>query len=216
MADRVYLSNISPLWSIDRQEALLRDAIPGYPKGVNVYDDILTPRERRAHQTIYLVDRDQMLRPSSARRAATIYIASLAVFAWSDADMLKAVTAAAAKGMTIRVLDVDLTIGPDAGAAVMSRAIEAFAEGRKRQTEFIRGQAGGKASAENREAKTRAAAESIKAAWARRDESTKELLARAGISLNTAKRYLGARPIAQRARDGADKRAAKAATRKKT
>jgi hypothetical protein len=206
MADRVYISNISPLWPEARQEALLREAIRDYPKGVNVYDDILTPRERRAHKPPSLVDRDLMLRPNSARRSATIYIASLAVFAWTDADMLKCITAAASKGMTIRVLDVDLTIGPDAGAQVMSKAIEAFAAGRKRQTEFVRGQAGGKASAENREGKARAAAESIKAAWARRDERTPDLLARAGISLNTAKRYLGSRPLAQRARDGADKR----------
>lgn len=214
MVDRIYISNISPLWSEDRQEALLREAIPSYPNGATVYDDILTPRERRAHKAPSLVNRDQMLRPTSARRPATIYVASLAVFAWTEGDMLKAITAAAAKGMTIQVLDAGLTIGPDAGAAVMSQAIEAFTQARKRQTEYEKGQRGGEVSARKREEKARAAADTIRAAWARRDESTKDLLARAGISLNTAKRYLGSRPIAQRARDGADKRKAKAVAKK--
>jgi len=135
-------------------------------------------------------------------------VASLAVFAWSEGDVLKHLTAAAARGATVQVLDAGLEIGPGSGAEALHQAVEAFAAARKRQVETERGRTGAMISARKREDRARTAAESIRAAWARRDIKTHDLLVHAGITLNTAKRYLGSRPIAQKARDASVKRQA--------
>ena len=209
MNPRIYISNISPLWPRSRQVELLKEAIPGFPKTAHVFEDNLDARSRRAHQIDSLVGRAAILRPTRRGHGTEVIIASLAVFAWSQGEMLQCLTAAAARGDTIRVLDAGISIGPSAGPAILQQALAAFEAARARQKEFEQGRSGATVSAHKREAKSREAAEGIRAAWARRDEKTADLLTRADISLNTAKRYLGSRPVAQKAQDAANRRKAK-------
>lgn len=215
MKPRIYLSNISPLWPRERQAALLKEAVPGFPAAADVFEDTLDARARRAHRVDSLACRASILRPTARRgQSGEIIIASLAVFAWSSGELLQCLTAAAARGATIRALDANLSIGPTAGPAVLQQALAAFEAARMRQKEFEQGRAGATASKHKREARAREAAEGIRTAWGRRDEKTEALLARANLSLNTAKRYLGGRPVAQKAQQAADKRKAKWRSRK--
>lgn len=70
---------------------------------------------------------------------------------------------------------------------------------------------GGRVSAQKKEDATKAAIELIRADWPKPSEefSTQELLDRANISLNTAKKHLGRRPIAQANYQAKQKRAAR-------
>lgn len=190
--------------------ALLSEAVPGFPEAAEVFEDYLDARTRRAHRVDSLGHRATILRPTARRgQEHEIIIASLAVFAWSQGELLQCLTAAASRGATIRVIDADLSIGPSAGPAILQQALAAFEAARARQKEFEQGRAGAAASAQKREAKAKEAAEGIRHDWGRRDEKTGVLLARANISLNTAKRYLGGRPVAQAAQRAADKRKAR-------
>lgn len=199
---KAYISNISPLWPVERQEAML-------PDGVVVFRDVLTPKERQAHRTAALVQRAEMLRPSTRRNGEEIYIASLAVLDWTAEGMMEALTAAMARGATVRVLDAGLSIGPTARVTTLYVAAVAFAAARKRSQEVDRGRAGGEASARKRSEASKARALTIKAEWGMPEPPTAILLARAGLSYNTAKLHLGPRPAAQRAYQAAQKRKAK-------
>jgi hypothetical protein len=209
MKIKVYMSNISPLWPKERQVALLREKIEGFPKSCDVREDVLSPRERRAHQVASLARRATLFRPTSRMAANEVLVfASPAVATWTETDLLAIMAAAVARGATVRFLDADLEIGPQAGAAEMLAVISAFKIARQRDADIRQGSRGGAVSAKKREDRARAAAETIRAAWAKRDTKTPELLAHADISLNTAKRYLGSRIVAQKARDAAEKRKA--------
>jgi hypothetical protein len=208
MTKTAYLSNICPRWPIERQEATLANAIEGWPKSVNILRDELTVRDRRAHKTDTLTGRAAMLRKSSRRDGGEIYVASLAVLAWAVEDLLMCITSAAERRSTIVVLDADLHIDASANAAVLHKAIEAFAAGRRSRIAGEAGMLGGEVSGARRSAVAKTAAETIAYEWGQPGTlyRTKDLLARAGISMNTAKLYLGSRPAAQRAVAAAIKR----------
>lgn len=201
MNQSAYLSNISPLWPLERQEKALATALPGWPNGVRVFRDVLDVRARRGHHPDSLVQRAAMLRPSTRNASTeasteTITLPSLAPLAWTMDDAMRALSLAASRGATVRVLDADLTITRSSGADVMHRAAEAFAAARKAD----RARTGGKVSGENRAAKAKAKAELLSYEWGLPSSlyHTDALCGWVGISLNTAKQYLGPRPAAQR------------------
>lgn len=211
MNERVYLSNISPLWPFKRQEEMLAAAFPVWPKGVTVFRDELDARDRRGHATAVLASRASMLRPASRKAGAErITVASLAVLAWSAEDMLECLTLALARGATVRVLDAELSINPTPDAAILHEAAKAFREARTRQVSIVRGKIGGMASADLRKAEAKAKAMTIEAEWrlSSEDYPTADLLAKAGISRNTAILYLGKRHAAQAAHQASLKRKA--------
>jgi hypothetical protein len=187
---------------------MLRAALPGYPTGVIIRLDKLSPDDRKAHRIDDLVNREMMLRPSG-RKGGVVYIASLAVLAWSAEDMLSCLTRAASRGMTVRVLDADLTIGADARAALLHKAAQAFAAARERRREIERGRTGGSISGKKRSDAARAKAEAIKLKWADERFRTVDLLKEAGITYNTAKLYLGSRLLVLQAQAAAAKRRAR-------
>ena len=218
MSERAYLSNLSPLWPAARQEALLREAFPAWPKGVTVFRDDIDARDRRGHSTELLVKRSEMLRGTTRKgHTERITLASLAVLAWSAEDMLECLTLALSRGAIVRVLDAGIEIPPTPDAAVLHRAAQAFRRARARGVVMERGKAGGMASATQRVAEAKAKAELIRAEWAlpSEDYPTLDLLTKAGISRNTARLYLGKRDVAQRNHQASLKRkAARAATEK--
>lgn len=218
MTARAYLSNLSKLWPLERQEALHAERTPGWPDDVTVYRDKLGPTLLKAHAPSSLADWANLLRPTSRRpNGETIYLASLAVLAWESEDFMGALAAAAKRHAAVVVLDTGRRIEPDAGAAELAEALSEFrASRRKEQTGDAR-----KAAAAARVAKQRAELEKrlalIREDWRRRDYSTEELLLRAGrkrkrdkkvTPLSYATASLQPRPVAQREYEAGQKRAA--------
>lgn len=206
MATYFYLSNISPMWPLELQERMLTEAVP--TGTVILWRDALSPAERRRHKSQLLLDRKNMLRPTTRKSQLTIYVASLAVVAWTMPDMLVFLTEAMKRAATIRVLDTDLTIQPDAGPDVLQKATEAFARGRRSRLGMSAGKVGGKISAERRSAAAKAKADTVKPFWhlPSSEHPTAALVKRSGVSLNTLKLHHGPRPAAQRAYEAAQKR----------
>lgn len=221
LAARVYISNISKLWPVEAQEAALAAGTPGWPD-VRVYQDHLGPMARKAHSPEALKERSSGLLRRTSRPPGdeTIYVASLAVLAWTPEDLMACLEAAAARHATIVALDTGRRIEPTAGAADLRPALVDFlASKRRAQTEGGRA-IGVKASKEKRLADVLARIKLIEADWPLREVSTQELLERAGrvphrhrhkvaMSYITAVQHLGKRPLAQKRHDAMLKRAAK-------
>ena len=209
----IYLSNISPLWPMARQEKQIAGVDPGGRRFV----DILTAADRQAHLTDRLLQRAAMLRPTK-RQGGDIVVASLAVLDWTAAGLMEVLALAMARGMSVRVLDAAIVILPGGGPEILHAAAIAFATSRKRDAEIVRGMAGGAISAARRMDAARAKAETIRAEWAMpsAEYPTLALLERAGISRNTAKLYLGPRADAQRKRAAETKRRLKREQRNPT
>jgi hypothetical protein len=196
MINRTYTSNLSPRWPFNKQEALFR-TLDGWPMGYTALRDDLDVRARRAHKTSTLVGRASLLRPSRRSDGETIYVASLAVLAWSVGDLLAVLTAAGMRGAAVVALDVGLTIPPSDVSAVLHQAMQAFELSRKADAALKAGEAGSKVSVQRRTDAARAKCEIIRVRWLRPayEHLTIDLLKEAQISRNTAKYYLGARPI---------------------
>src|SRR3974390_1828631 len=96
MLAKVYMSNISPLWSFERQEQVIAPALAarGITERKDFVDD-LTVNERKAHHDEHLIHREQLLRPSTRKDGGLIVLASLASFAWSVEGTLAGLTRAA-------------------------------------------------------------------------------------------------------------------------
>ena len=216
MLAKVYMSNISPLWSFERQEQIIAPALAarGITERKDFVDD-LTVNERKAHHDDHLIHREQLLRPSTRKDGGLVVLPSLAVFAWSVEGMLAGLTRAADNKATVWVVDADITLKPKADTKAWAKAAEAFHKARKREQAGERGAAGGNASAAKRSKEE--AALSIKEAWALSPEDagyekTPVLLKRAGISnysTATAPDRLKPRPEAQKLRKAELKRKAK-------
>jgi hypothetical protein len=206
MSIRAYISNLHPRWPVDRQERSLSVGVPGWPKGVAVYHDDLTPSQRKRRAVGELEGRIALLRQTTRGRKGgeDIYVASLAVLAWTLADLLECLTLAQSRGSTVHVLDTGLVLAPDAGPTALHQATKDFATGRKSSIAM----AGGEVSGRLRSEAAKAKALTIEAEWKlpSEDYPTMALLARAGISRNTAKLYLGSRAEAQRVHEAAKKR----------
>jgi len=215
MSTRAYLSNIHPRWPYDRQERALSVGVPGWPKGVAVYRDELTLSQRKRHMVGDLEGRIALLRQTTRGRkgAEDIYLASLAVLAWTLPDLLECLTLAQSRGSTVHVLDTGLILPPDAGPGALHQATKDFATGRKSSI----GMVGGEISARLRSEAARAKAEAMKPFWCLPSEEypTIPLLKRFGLSRNTANLYLGKRPEAQRIHEAARKRAVRRQEKKR-
>jgi hypothetical protein len=75
---RAYLSNLSPRWPFERQEADHATHTPGWPD-VPTFRDKLSVKKRIAHQPVSLKERASLLRPTGREAGEVIYVASLAV-----------------------------------------------------------------------------------------------------------------------------------------
>lgn len=210
MRSKVYLSNIAPHWPLGRQEAMFAEKVPGWPK-VSTYCDVLLPSVRKAHNASSLVERASMVRPTSRRNGGgeTVYVASLPCVAWGMNDLTGFLASLMERSATLVVLDVGLTIPPDAGARVLNKAVETFAA-TKRQRVVGGSIVGATISANKRRAATDDAIARIRDRWPlpSKDYPTKALLTEAGLTYNTARDRLKARPEAQKWHLAAQKRKA--------
>lgn len=175
-----------------------------------IFRDEIAKSDRRAKRVDVLVERHQLLRPST-RTGGTIYVAGLPCLAYDTDDFILVLKQSADKNLSIHVLDTGMIFKPCKSRSELNRAKDIFAETKAKAKGFENGRLGGQTSAARKQAKAKAAAMAIKDMWCLPSDrhSTGNLLATAGISINTAKLYLGPRPAAQRAYQAALKRKAK-------
>ena len=195
---RFYLSNIRIRWPFERQEAVLATRFPDWRHG-SIYRDDLPLRKRKAHEPDDLTSRAMMLRVTSRRQGSTVYVASLAVLAFTPGDLTDDVLLGlAARGDTLVSVEDDTTVPPDASPEVIAEAVEAFKSAMRRVGDY--GKPGGVVSGERRSAAARAGCERIRERWGMPSElwSTEALCEEAGVTRPTAFLYLGKRSIAQR------------------
>ena len=195
---RVYISNISKLWPVERQREVLANA-EGTAK-LSVYEDKLTRRGLQARTPDLLEERADMLRPTSRKTGETIYVASLAVLAFGAADLVNVLAAAAARRATIEVVADSLTIPPNAPAAVMAEVMAAWERAKRRALTEGGRLAGIRVAAERRRAKTAAALDKVRDDWGKpsSEVSTAALIERSGLTYKALNEHLGPRKKAQK------------------
>lgn len=204
MSQKSYISNISPLWPVERQ----METLSGLLGSNTFFQDELKPYKRKPE---YLKERAQMLRPTARNGGDTIYVASLACLALDAEDLMSVVTQANARGSTIRAIEEHVAITPKCRSDILHQVAKQFAEARTAAKEVEKGRAGGLKSGAVRSAAAKAAALSLKDRWGNSDYETSALLTEAGIPYNTAKLHLGSRKDALRYAAAATKRKAKKA-----
>jgi hypothetical protein len=181
---KAYLSEVSPWWTMERQETALADVL----LGARVFRDVLDVRACRSHQPASLVQRAAMLRTTTRGGSETIHVASLAVLAWGEDDMRAVLAAMAARGAVLV-----------SSEGYQGDPLIAWHAARKRSRLEGAALKGSAVSAERRRAASMASARLIEDRWplSSTTHPTKVLLAECGLSLNTVKAHLGPRPIAQ-------------------
>ena len=203
---RTYISNLSKAWPEADQRRVLREWIERVQPGANPpeYRDHLTRRGLQSRKPELLVERADMLRPTSRRGGETIAVAALGCLAVSPADLAAAIAAAAARRATIEAVADGLTIPPDPPAAVW-QAIQAAWERRRLQGLHEDGRRKGqRAAVETRRAKVEAALALVRDDWGK-DTPLAALEQRTGLTGKTLYRYLGPRADARRARQRKEK-----------
>lgn len=167
-----------------------------------LYEDVLKKAQleaaRRSRTTDLLVQRDEMLRPTSRTTPETIRTASPVCLVISPTDLGRVLAAASARKATVVFLDSGLSIPPDAGAALISQALQAFETAKRSAAGKLSGRMGYEVSSEKRIEDAKRRAETIRPDWGRSDRLTSDLLAQADLSFNTAVKYLGRRSLVQK------------------
>jgi Meiotically Up-regulated Gene 113 (MUG113) protein len=187
-----YISNLSVVWPVSRQQSVF-DA-----HSIEVqYQDDLGADERRGYRLNGLPDRETMLRPSQRNSNRIFCVASLACFARNGDDLVAALSKAASVGATIRDLSAGFDITPNAKAKDLKIATEAFAKGRMREKELVRGQTGGRKSGGVRANAAKELALKFEADWQDFKKTNQEISKESGLSVNTLKLYLGRRAEAR-------------------
>lgn len=189
---RYYLNTLRPAWPVSRQESLLDDRFPNWREGQE-YRDELPPRRRQTPSPDDLLDRASMLRPTSRRSAEQIVVASIAVLAVSQLDLVRVLAMAEARKATLIAIAEEVRLVPPYTAEAIAETLTIFAMAIHRGRGNTR--LGHLVSAERREARAKAACDLIKERWAlpRSQFSDKALLAEAGVARATAVRHLGDR-----------------------
>ena len=184
---KIYLSNLSAVWPITRQEEVLAGL-----EGTKFCDE-LPASERRGFRINGLAERGHMLRRTIRQAEQVIQVASLACFARNAEDLMVALSEAAEVNATIRDVSANMDIKPSAKAKDMKAVAKLFAEGRKKAAEVVRGQTGGQASGKVRAALARQIALKFSADWQDFKKNNQQIVEESGLSINTLRLYLGHR-----------------------
>lgn len=184
---KTYVSNLSPLWPISRQEPILEGV-----EGIRFCDE-LDSSERRGFRINGLPQREIMLRKSRRVEDQVIHVASIAVLARNSEDLMLVLTHASERNATIRDLSAKIDIKPNSRAKELKAAASLFAESRKRAAEKVRGQSGGQASGSLRAKIARSTALKFESDWEDFKKTSKQISKESGLSVNTLKLYLGRR-----------------------
>jgi hypothetical protein len=193
---------------------------------VSIYkDEKISAVRRQAQDPTALVQRENLLHLTSPTGdSEVIYVASLAVLAWSADDFMACLAAAAARGATIVALDSRRRIEPGARAPELAEAVREFIAS-KRRPQVGGWLIGAAASVASRNRDIEARLMLIADDWPRDDPPTPELLLRAGkvragmqkatpMAYQTAAKHLGKRPEARRKHQMTDQRIAHNQARK--
>ena len=151
---------------------------------------------------------ETMLRPSTRTEKINIHVLSLAIIADNEEDFLGFLNLAQKRGIALHTQEEGLEFLFNKKIQYrMEHLVETWKKARKNGASKI----GGNISARKKEDVTKLAIELIRADWPKPSSefSTEALLERADISLNTAKKHLGRRPIEQANYQAKLKRAAK-------
>ena len=200
MVISVYTANLHRLWPFERQEALLRAGLSGYPESATCYRDELSADARRAHMPAALRQRALCFRATAnTRRDEQIILPTLAILAWTADDLIVTLAQAAERNALVRVLDSGLSIAPHEFAAKAALIGEQFMASRRREKEVHRGLAGGRASALARATHAQESAERVRPLWILPSalHSMKQIEDLSGLSRNTLKKYLRTREEAR-------------------
>lgn len=195
MSKRSYVSNLSPAWSVEKQEAMLGNAYG------TVFRDILGPKALKDRDVSKMLGRAELLRSTGRNTNETITVASFAVLAWTWQDFGVVITAASGRQATLHALDTGWTLPPHAGPGEVIAALEAF----RRVASVRRMLAGRDAVAAERKADTERRVALIADDWPKPKRSTPDLLMIAGprpgvpMAPATARAHLGSRPKMQAA-----------------
>ena len=188
---KTYISNLSPLWTIKRQEAIL-EGIEG-----TRFCDELESSERRGFRLNGLPDRESMLRKTNRSESQVIQVASIAVLARNAEDLMFVLAEASERNATIRDLSAKIDIKPNAKAKDLKAAAVVFAGARKRAAEKVRGQTGGQISGNLKSKLAKATALKFEADWEDFKKTNKQIVKESDLSVNTLKLYLGLRAAAR-------------------
>lgn len=137
-----------------------------------------------------------LLRSTTRNGKIDVHVVSLAVIADNENDFQNFIDLAQKRGINLHTQEEGMEFLFDKKVRHQhNHIIETWKKARKNGAAKI----GGSISARKKEDATKVAIELIREDWPKPSDefSTKELLARAKVSLNTAKKHLGRRPIAQ-------------------
>lgn len=190
MSQRVYKSNISPLWTSQRQDAVL-------PQGIQFEDQIKPHRRRRANLND-LPQRANLLRPTTRQGVKTIVVAALPVLAFDSDDFIYVLKQAADLTAEIHVCEPPMVFKPHKQAAILDKAAQLFRKAKDESNAFERGRLGGIQSAAKRKAEAEEKAQGIGQYWNNARYTNAELVKMSGVSINTLKRIFGSREKAIR------------------
>lgn len=207
---KVYISNISKAWPVDRQEKLIAEKIHEWPD-VPTYRDDLSAAKRRGQSREAMAERGYLLKPASPR-SEVIAFASWPVLAWDTKDLGECRAAAQERGASLMALDTGVILTPEATAGEWQAVVEDFLA-KKKSAEVGGGpRIGAAASVKVRTEDTARRIALIKDDWPKPWPPTPELLQRAArerkigrktvlipMAYSTAAKVLGPRPKAQAA-----------------
>lgn len=137
-----------------------------------------------------------LLRPSTRVEKINIHVLSLAIIADNEEDFRDFIALAQKRGINLHTQEEEMEFLFDRKTVHRTEhLIETWRKARRNGASKI----GGNISGRKKENATKTAIELIRADWPKpsNEFSTEELLERAGVSLNTAKKHLGRRPIEQ-------------------
>lgn len=191
---RFYLSNLSQIWPIARQEPLLDDAYPGWREQA-VYRDILSLRGLAKGER--LAERDDFLLRKAGRTddGGEVVVATLLAIARTQADLTSVLVRIAGRHEKLRSIAEDMLIDPVEQDLEELRRV--FHNATRRVS--ARGVPGGKASGIKRAADADAKIERIRPFWGLAEPTTAALCKQHDIARVTIEARLGKRRPAQRA-----------------
>jgi hypothetical protein len=161
LAIKIYVSNVFTPLSVEWQEAVLAAAVPDWPN-VAIFRDVQNQRERRWQKAETLIDRMEMLRPTSRKEPDTIYLASLTVLAWDENDFQTVMGEIRARGAVIIAVDDGLTIDAE---MPLKDILQIWKQARKKKRIANAQIKGGQVSANRRKAIAAEGVERIRQYW---------------------------------------------------
>lgn len=182
MGVKVFRSTLT--WrTLEYQDSVLAPIVPGWPN-IPVY----TGEE----------DLPSLLRPTRRKTSDSLYMASLAVLAKNEESFKAHMKALLKAGMKVIAIEDNWNGGK------LNVAVKEWKTARRKD----HGKHGGEKSAKAKIAATEKGIELIRSDWPKpsKEFPTSELKERSGLSLNTIKKHLGSRPIAQYNYQAAQKR----------